>query len=102
MLDSIFISAPAKLNLFLRIIGQKKNGYHYIRTGITFLDLHDEISIRLSDVHSLTYSGPFKPTSKIYKNDIISVSKVLKSNFLTQGPNILKFEKSLSKTTESK
>ena len=39
---------------------------------------------------------------KIYKNDIISVNKVLKSNFLTQGPNILKFEKSLSKITESK
>jgi len=71
MLDSILIKAPAKLNLFLRIIGKTNNGYHNIRTGITFLDLHDEVNISLSDINNLSYSGPFKPSSSIYENDII-------------------------------
>ena len=71
MQDNVIIKAPAKLNLFLRIIGQKNNGYHIIRTGITFLDLYDEVNICLSDINNLSYSGPFKPASSIFENDII-------------------------------
>ncbi len=82
MKDSVSIRAPAKLNLFLRILGQKSNGYHIIRTGITFLDLYDEISISLSDTKKLSYSGPFQPTSSIFKNDIIN--KVLKKISIKQ------------------
>ena len=67
MKDSVFIKAPAKLNLFLHIIGQNNNGYHNIRTGITFLDLYDEINISLSDINNLSYNGPFKPSSSIFK-----------------------------------
>ena len=33
----------------------------------------------------------------IDKKDIKEVTKVLKSNFVTQGPYVLKFEKALSK-----
>ena len=49
MKDSVFIKAPAKLNLFLNIIGHNNNGYHNICTGITFLDLFGEINISLGD-----------------------------------------------------
>jgi UDP-4-amino-4,6-dideoxy-N-acetyl-beta-L-altrosamine transaminase len=38
----------------------------------------------------------------INKNDVKSVIKVLKSNFLTQGPAVLDFEKKLSSYTKSK
>ena len=71
MQDKVIIKAPAKLNLFLRILGKQNNGYHIIRTGITFLNLHNTVSIRLSDINNLFYSGPFKPKSLVYKNDII-------------------------------
>ena len=82
MLDSVAIKAPAKLNLFLRILGQKNNGYHIIRTGVTFLDLHDEINISLSDINKLSYYGPFKPSTVVYENDIII--KVLKNISIKQ------------------
>ena len=49
------VLAPAKLNLFLRIIGQKNNGYHIIRTGITFLDLHDEVNISVSNKNHISF-----------------------------------------------
>ena len=38
----------------------------------------------------------------IISKDIFAVNKVLKSNFLTQGPMVEKFEKSVTKYTKSK
>jgi len=44
------------------------------------------------------------PFSKqnITKKDIAAVTKVLKSDFLTQGPKVLEFEKKISKYVKSK
>src|SRR5271169_128351 len=39
--------APAKLNLFLHILGRRADGYHELQTCFQFLDLCDEISIRV-------------------------------------------------------
>lgn len=36
--------APAKLNLFLHIIGQREDGYHLLQSVIQFLDLCDELT----------------------------------------------------------
>ena len=60
MQDKVIIKAPAKLNLFLRILGKQNNGYHIIRTGITFLNLHNTVSIRLSDINKV-YDPPSLP-----------------------------------------
>ena len=38
----------------------------------------------------------------ISKKDILAVTKVLKSNFLTQGPMVTKFENEIKKITKSK
>ena len=46
---------------------------------------------------SLKYS-----TQSIAKNDVISVSKVLKSEYLTQGPKTEEFEKKIKNLVESK
>jgi len=37
--------APAKLNLFLHILGRRPDGYHELQTCFQFVDLCDEISI---------------------------------------------------------
>jgi 4-diphosphocytidyl-2-C-methyl-D-erythritol kinase len=39
--------APAKLNLFLHILGRRQDGYHELQTCFQFVDLCDEISIEL-------------------------------------------------------
>ena len=46
MPDKIIEKSPAKINLFLKIINKRDDGYHNIRTGITFIDLYDEISVQ--------------------------------------------------------
>ncbi len=49
MKKKLTISAPAKLNLFLHITGQRKDGYHLLQTVFQFLDYADAISLTLRE-----------------------------------------------------
>jgi 4-diphosphocytidyl-2-C-methyl-D-erythritol kinase len=60
------LSAPAKVNLSLRILGQRPDGYHDIETLIAPLDLADEIEITSApgdEVH-LTSNDPTIPVDE--------------------------------------
>ena len=39
--------SPAKINLFLKIVDKRSDGYHDIQSIFQLIDLHDEISINL-------------------------------------------------------
>lgn len=41
--------APAKLNLFLHIVGRRPDGFHLLQTAIQFLDRCDELRFRITD-----------------------------------------------------
>ena len=41
--------APAKINLFLRIIGRRADGYHRLQTVFQLLDWGDTVSLRVRD-----------------------------------------------------
>ena len=41
--------APAKLNLFLHIVGRRPDGYHELQTCFQFVDLHDDIDIAVRE-----------------------------------------------------
>ena len=49
MSKNLTVSAPAKLNLFLHITGQREDGYHLLQTIFQFLDYADTISLSLRD-----------------------------------------------------
>ena len=72
MLDKITEKSPAKINLFLKIINKRKDGYHNIRTGITFLDLYDDISIEPYQKFEVIYSGKFSPKNNIFNDCIVT------------------------------
>ena len=72
MMDSVKIFTPAKINLFLKILGRRQDGFHIIRSGITFVNLFDQVDIKISDKMLIWYSGPFKPYGGKYKDCIIS------------------------------
>ena len=56
MTNSITLVAPAKLNLNLNVKKKLKNGYHLLESDICFLDLHDEINIKISNLNKINIS----------------------------------------------
>jgi len=41
--------APAKLNLFLHVVGRRPDGYHLLQTLFRFIDLHDTLHFNLRE-----------------------------------------------------
>jgi 4-diphosphocytidyl-2-C-methyl-D-erythritol kinase len=50
--------APAKLNLFLRIIGRREDGYHLLQTVFRLLDWGDTIRLRVREDGQVRRLGP--------------------------------------------
>lgn len=46
--------APAKLNLFLRIVGRREDGYHELQTVFRLLDWGDEVRLRVRTDGAIT------------------------------------------------
>ncbi len=57
---ALTLTAPAKLNLFLHITGQRPDGYHELQTVFQLLDTGDELTFtpRDDDQLTLTVTGP--------------------------------------------
>ena len=43
----LVLGAPAKVNLFLRVLGRRADGFHEVRTLLQAIDLHDEVRVEL-------------------------------------------------------
>ena len=71
MPDKIIEKSPAKINLFLKIINKRDDGYHNIRTGITFIDLYDEIIVQPHNKFEVIYTGKFAPKTNLFEDCII-------------------------------
>ncbi len=72
MLDKIIEKSPAKINLFLKIINKRDDGFHNIRTGITFIDLYDEITVQPHNKFEVIYKGKFAPKYNQFEDCIIT------------------------------
>ncbi len=46
---TLILPAPAKLNLFLHILGRRPDGYHELQTVFQFLDFGDQLGFRRRD-----------------------------------------------------
>ncbi|HXU93802.1 MAG TPA: 4-(cytidine 5'-diphospho)-2-C-methyl-D-erythritol kinase [Gallionella sp.] len=49
MIQAISCPAPAKLNLFLHVVGRRPDGYHMLQTLFRFIDLRDMLHFTLRD-----------------------------------------------------
>ena len=71
MPDKIIEKSPAKINLFLKIINRRDDGFHNIRSGITFIDLFDEITVQPHSEFKVIYTGNFAPKNNLFEDCII-------------------------------
>jgi 4-diphosphocytidyl-2-C-methyl-D-erythritol kinase len=57
----IRLRAPAKINLFLHLVGRRADGFHLLDSLIAFTDYGDELSAEAAAGLTLAIDGPFAP-----------------------------------------
>jgi len=50
--------APAKINRFLHITGQRSDGYHQLQTVFQFLNYYDELYFTVLDHNEILHKNP--------------------------------------------
>ncbi|MCL4722300.1 MAG: 4-(cytidine 5'-diphospho)-2-C-methyl-D-erythritol kinase, partial [Gammaproteobacteria bacterium] len=53
MTSRLTLPAPAKLNLFLHVVGRRADGYHLLQTLFQLLDHGDLVTVEASDTLAL-------------------------------------------------
>lgn len=53
------IEAPAKINLYLHVLGRRDDGYHLLDSLIAFAAVHDTVTVRPAAALDLRIDGPF-------------------------------------------
>ena len=77
-LNKVTVLAPAKINLFLHVIGKTKNNYHLLQSLVYFADYGDEITIAESNKFSFENAGLKIPEQNSVIQAAEKLSKTLK------------------------
>ena len=86
--------SPAKLNLFLHIVGRMDNGYHQLETVFQFLDYHDTIDLKVTSDKAITLLTPI-PGVDNNDNLIVKAAVLLQEHSQCQLGVDIKLEKLL-------
>jgi len=81
-LNSLAWPAPAKLNRFLHITGQRPDGYHLLQTIFQFLDYSDQIFFDVRSDGEIKLLNPVKGVAD-EDNLVIRAARLLKKNSRT-------------------
>ena len=78
--EGVEVLAPAKLNLYLEILGKRPDGYHEIETLMVAVNLHDRLSFadNESGAITLTCDDPRMPTGAT--NLVVKAAERLKAS----------------------
>jgi len=68
---SLKIIAPAKINLYLHIVGRREDGLHLLDSLITFASIHDTLSLTSASEISLEIDGPFASQLTAEPNNLV-------------------------------
>lgn len=78
---ALHIFAPAKINLFLHVTGQRKNGYHELDSLVTFADIGDTLTLESGSAPTLEIIGDHSHAFKETERDSSEQSQ----NLVTQA-----------------
>jgi 4-diphosphocytidyl-2-C-methyl-D-erythritol kinase len=71
--------APAKLNLFLRIVGRRPDGYHELQSVFRLLDWGDTLRLRVRDDGRILRHGPSVPGVEAADDLVVRAAKLLQT-----------------------
>lgn len=89
---ALTLASPAKINLFLHIVGRRADGYHNLQTVFQFLDYCDTLQFELDESGAITLASNLHNVAPA-DNLIMKAAQLLKTTYdCPMGANI-KFEK---------
>jgi 4-diphosphocytidyl-2-C-methyl-D-erythritol kinase len=91
--STIRVNAPAKINLTLRVLGQRPDGYHELESVVAAVDLFDRMTIDPSDELALTCQGAGIPTGD--DNLVMKAARLLQKETDTRQGAQISLEKSI-------
>jgi 4-diphosphocytidyl-2-C-methyl-D-erythritol kinase len=84
--------APAKINLYLHVTGQRPDGYHELDSLVAFASIGDEISVVPAAELTLQIVGPEAPAlqgDQIFNNLVLRAARALAQKFnVSEGASI--------------
>jgi 4-diphosphocytidyl-2-C-methyl-D-erythritol kinase len=63
--------APAKINLYLHVVGRRADGYHLLDSLVAFTELGDAVAVAPSDELTLAVDGPFAAALKDEPDNLV-------------------------------
>ncbi len=78
--------APAKVNLFLHILGRRPDGYHELESLTVFTEFGDRVAVAPADGYRLDLSGPF--AAGLSEDNIVSRAVELMAAAVGRPPNV--------------
>lgn len=70
-MNALTLNAPAKLNLYLHLLGRRADGYHLLESLVAFTDLADTLILDAADEITLTLAGPFASAAGETKHNLV-------------------------------
>ena len=80
-INAIHYNCLAKINLFLKIISKRSDGYHEIESLFAFLDLYDELYVAKADGYHMEIKGEFAAAVDVKNNLLTKILDFFVSNF---------------------
>lgn len=90
-MKKVFLRSPAKLNLFLEVLGKRKDGYHNIESIIDTVSLYDRITLQETPGRIEVSSEGLRIPQK--KNLVYQAALLLKSELKVKNGVQIKIEK---------
>ena len=78
--------ALAKINLSLRVLGRRADGYHLIESLVCFADLGERLTARIADEVDLKVSGPMATDLGAGGNLVLAADSAFRQSFAQTPP----------------
>jgi 4-diphosphocytidyl-2-C-methyl-D-erythritol kinase len=94
---AVSVAAPAKINLYLHVLGRRPDGYHELDSLVAFADIADTVTAVPSDALSLTIDGRFAAAlaDEAADNLVLRAARLLAASFGVTAGAALRLTKEL-------